>query len=146
MHRRKYRADPMAMFKTLRRIEPYTESDVVELTLPSRLAFEAIKSGAGIEDHFNELAVCINSTLVRAEGIDPFCVETCKTAQAALQRAKDRYLRTGCFGFDGLALQEIPAVLDLHEEIMRNSNPHLMTKVLLEQYSRIEKQQRGVFA
>jgi hypothetical protein len=29
---------------------------------------------------------------------------------------------------------------------MRNSNPHLMTKVLLEQYSRIEKQQRGVWA
>lgn len=139
--KRRYTADPMAMFKVMGRIEPYTEADVVQLTLPSRLAFEAIKNGTANTDHFDELAVTLNATLVRSEAIDPFCVETCLTAQRALLRCKERYLRTQKFGWDGLGLQEIPPALDLHEEIMRSSNPNLMTVALTEQYNRIQRGQ-----
>ena len=145
-HRRRWSADPLAMFKLVSKVTPYSEDDVVQLALPSRMAFEHIKNGTGEEDHFNELAVCINSTLVMAEQIDPLCVETCKQGQAALQRAKDRYLQIGRWGWDGPALQQIPAALDLHEEVMRNSNPYVMTEALKTQYQRIEKQKQGVFA
>jgi hypothetical protein len=129
----------MAMYRVIRRIEPFTEDDVIQLTLPTRLAFQAIGGGTGTQDDFDELALSINSTLVRAETIDPACVETCLVAQRALQRCKDRYLRLGRFGWDALGLQEIPPALELHEEIMRSSNPHKMTAALLEQYRRIKE-------
>ena len=137
--KRRYQADPLAMFRLINRLEPFTEDDVVKLTLPTRLAFEAIKNGTATTDHFDELAVSINATLVRAEAIDPACVDTCITAQRALLRCKERYQRTGRLGWDGLGLQEVPPALDLHEEIIANSTPHQMTEALLEQYSRIKR-------
>ena len=139
--KRRYQADPMAMFKLINRIEPYTDQDVVKLALPARMAFEAIKTGTGTTDDFDELAVSVNSTMVRSESIDELCVQTCIIAQEALLRCKQRYLRTGRFGWDGLALQQVPPALDLHEEVMANSTPHQMTVALKEQYSRI---QRGI--
>lgn len=139
--KRRYAKDPMAMFKVMGRIEPYTPQDVVTLALPSRLAYESIKNGTGTTDHFDELVVSVNATLVRSESIHQDCVDVCIAAQEALLRCKARFLRTGRFGWDGPALHQVPPALDLHEEIMRNSTPHQMTVALKEQYSRI---QRGV--
>ena len=136
---KRYTADPMAMFRVIRLTKTYAEHEVVKLSLPSRLAFEAIKSGGGVLDHFNELAVCINSAKVRSEAIDPLCAATCRAAQDAMTRTRNRYLSTGKFGFDGPAMQQIPDALDLHEEILRGSSPGLMTAALMEQYRRIDR-------
>jgi hypothetical protein len=140
MKRRRYQADPMAMYKVMARIEPFTEQDVITLTLPARLAFEAIKNGNAGISHFDELAVSLNTTKVRAESIDPLCEEICMVAQDALRRCKDRYLRTGKFGWDGPALQELPPALDLYETIMRDSNPNFMQAALVEQHGRVMQQ------
>jgi hypothetical protein len=140
MKRRRYQADPMAMFKVMARIEPFTHDDVITLTLPTRRAFEAIKNGTATTDQFDELAVSINTAKVRSESIDPLCEEICMVAQAALQRCRDRYLRSNQFGFDGMALQEIPPAIDLYESIMAESNPNLMQEALAVQHKRVLEQ------
>ena len=139
--KRKWAADPMAMFNVIRKIEPFTEEEVTRLALPVRLAYESIRSGTGSEADFDALAIAINDAVIRSESIDALCVETCRIAQDALLQAKERYLRTGRWGFDWQGLQNIPPALDLYEEIIANSTPAQMIEAGIEQIARCLKMQ-----
>ena len=139
--KRKWAADPMAMFNVIRKIEPFTEEEVTRLALPVRFAYESIRSGTGSEADFDSLAIAINDAVIRSESIDALCVETCKLAQEALLQAKERYLRTGRWGFDWQGLQNIPPALDLYEAIIANSNPAQMIETGHEQINRVNRKQ-----
>ena len=124
--KRRWQADPGALRRVLARTEPFTAAEVRELALPVRLAFESLRTGAGHEADCDTLAVALNATLVRAEAIDPLCEQVCIDAQDGLMRAKLRHAETGRWGFDGLALQNIPPALDLHEQMLALSSPAQM--------------------
>ena len=140
-HRRRWAADPMAMFNVIRKIEPFSQEEVTRLALPVRLAYESIRSGMGSEADFDALAIAINDATIRSEAIDALCVQTCQDAQAALLRARARYNRTGRWGFDGIGLQEIPPALELYEAIIANSNPAQMIQAGHEQIARVQRAQ-----
>jgi hypothetical protein len=137
--KRRWQADPMAALKLINKIEPFTTDEMAQVAMPARLAFEQIKSGIGSEAAFDELAFACNTATVRSESIDALCVETCLIAQRALLRCKDRYVRTGRWGFDGLALQEIPPMLDLHDDLILNSSPLQMNAAFMEQADRARR-------
>jgi hypothetical protein len=126
----RYHADPMAMFKTINRIEPFSADELLRLELPIRLAFEALRTGRGTESDFHDLAAAINTAMVRSEAVDPLCEQTAIAARDALMRCWHRHQRTGVWGFDGPALLEVEAGIDLHEQLIRLSTPLQMIEAL----------------
>lgn len=126
----RYPADPMALFKTMAKHEPFTKPELLRLELPIRLSFEALKTGKGQEHDFHDLAAAINTALVRAEQIDELCAHTAIAARDALMRCWHRFERTGVWGFDGPALYEVEAGIDLHEQLLRLSTPQQMVRSL----------------
>ena len=129
-------ADPMAMYKTLRKIEPFTPEELLQLALPTRLSFQALRTGRGTESDFHDLCAAINTTMVRSEAVDPLCEQTAIAARDALMRCWHRHQRTGVWGFDGPALLEVEAGIDLHEQLVRLSTPLQMIEALREVMAR----------
>jgi len=129
-HKRRWAADPLAMFKCINKIEPFNAAELMRLELPIRMSFESLKNGHGTEQDFHDLAAAINTTMVRAESIDPLCEQTAIAARDALMRCWHRFEKTGRLGFDGPALGEIEAGIDLHEQFIRLSTPLQMVNAL----------------
>ena len=128
----RYQADPMVMFKTINKIEPFNAGELLRLELPIRLAFEALRTGRGTESDFHDLCAAVNTTMVRSESVDPLCEQTAIAARDALMRCWQRHQKTQRWGFDGPALHEIEAGISLHEELIRNSTPLQMMDALRE--------------
>jgi hypothetical protein len=121
--RRRYQADPMAMFKTLNKIQLFTPEEQAKLTAPARLCFEKLRTGVGQEPDFHLLAACVNVTMILAEKIDPLAERVAVDARDACMRLWQRFNRTGLLGFDGPGLQDIPPALDLHDQLMALLTP-----------------------
>ena len=136
--KRRYNADPMAMFKCINKIEPFRPDELLRLELPIRLSFEALRTGQGTESDFADLCAAINTTMVRSEAIDPLCEQTAIAARDALMRCWRRHEATGRWGFDGPALLEVEAGIALHEQLIRLSTPLQMIEALR------EVQRRGI--
>lgn len=116
----------------LTEIRPFDVQEQERLTLPPRMAYEAIRSGRAQEGDFDTLAAVVNVALVRCESIGQEGVELCKEAQESLMHMRERHRRTGRWGVDAQAMANIPAALDLHEQLLELSNPHEMKKAMLE--------------
>jgi len=128
--KRRWTADPMSMFKVMNKIEPFNSEELLRLELPIRLSFEALRTGKGMENDFHDLAAAINTAMVRSEDVDPLCELTAIAARDALMRCWHRHQRTGAWGFDGPALLEVEAGIDLHEQLVRLSTPLQMIEAL----------------
>lgn len=115
--------DPGASIRVINKIEPFTEEELKKLLDPIREAFEAIKTGAGTERQWSDLVSVINSSIVRSRAVHPDAVEVAGLASDALTRTWYRFLRTGVWGFDGPAIAEVEAGIDLHEQLCRLSTP-----------------------
>jgi len=123
MHKRRWQADPQAIYRVMSKIQLFTEDEQIRLTNPGRLAFEKLRTGAAIEPDFHLLAACINVTLVLAEKIDPLAEQSALAARDAMLRCWQRYQRTGLLGFDGPALLDLPVAIDLHDQLMALQTP-----------------------
>jgi len=122
-HKRRWQADPAAIYKTMARIQPFTLAEQTTITLPVRVAFEALRTGAGTFDDFDTLAECLNVAVVYSESIDMLCEQTCVQAQQALMLARARHAATGRWGLCWRGLQHIPPALDLYEQMVALSTP-----------------------
>lgn len=136
---RRLKADPQAMQRAFSRVKPFDQNETLQLTLPVRMAYDAMKSGTGVQDDFDTLAVIINLCLIRGEQIDPLCVETAKRGQDALMRCLERFNRLGKWGFDGPALDDVLSCVEFHEQLVHNSTPMQMRDAMLELRHRMEK-------
>ncbi|MGH6627615.1 MAG: hypothetical protein ACRECD_13940 [Burkholderiaceae bacterium] len=135
--KRRWQADPSALSRVMNRLQPFSAPELVQLQTPVRVAFESLRSGRGEEDDFHTLAAVVNVALIRSEAIDPLCVETCERAQQALLRVLERRRRSGLWGFDGPALQDIPPAIELHEQLLALSTPLQMQRAMNETLRRM---------
>ena len=140
----RWQKDYGALGRVLNRLEPFNADELMRLELPIRISFEAIKTGAGSEQDFHDLAAAVNVTIVRSETVDPLCEQTAIAARDALLRTHDRFQKSGRWGFDGPALGEIADGIDLHEQLIRNSTPLQMIDALREVIRRGERQEAVV--
>ena len=130
--KRRYQADPMAVFKVMNKLTPFNDIELLRLELPIRISFEALRTGAGTESDFHDLCAAVNTTMVRSESVDPLCEQTAIAARDALMRCWHRHEKTQRWGFDGPALLEVEAGISLHEELVRNSTPLQMVEAMRE--------------
>jgi hypothetical protein len=136
--KRKYTADPTSLFRVLNRIEPFTQAEQHQLNVPVKLAYERLRTGIGAEGDFHTLAAAINICMIRAETIDPMAEMTAIAGRDAMQRCWLRHVNTGKWGFDGPALQDLPACIDLHEQLLQLSTPLQMSEAMAEAIRRME--------
>ena len=115
--KRRYTADPMAIYRVISRVEPFTVAEQAALNLPVRLAFDAFIKRTAVEDDFHTLAGAINVSMICAEKIDPLVEQSCITGRDAVARVHERFLRTGQWGLDGPALTEIEQTVDIYEQL-----------------------------
>ena len=130
--KRKYQADPSSIYRLMNKLQPFSPQELVSLTLPIRVSFEALRTGQGTERDWSDLAAAINATVIRSQDVDPLCEQTAGAASDALMRMWSRAQRTGKWGFDGPALVEIEAGIDLHEQFCKMSTPYQMMGAMKE--------------
>lgn len=131
-------ADPMAIYRTMGKLQPFTTDELTALKSPPRVAFESMRRGGGTETDFHTLAAVANNTLVCAESIHPDCIEVAKRGQDALMAMLDRMNRLGKWGLDSQALQDLPPVLDLHEQLLDLYTPLQMRQAMAETMRRMK--------
>lgn len=136
--KRRYQADPSAIYRVMSRLQTFTGSEQLKLNLPVRLAYESLRTGVGSENDFHTLAAAINVTVVRAEAIDPLAEQTAIAARDAVMRCWQRHQATARWGFDGLALQDLPPALDLYDQLLALSTPLQMQQAMTETIRRME--------
>jgi hypothetical protein len=130
--KRKYIADPGSIYKLMSKIQPFTDEELMKLELPIRISYVSIKTGAGTAQDFHDIAAAINCAMVRSESVDPLVEATAIAARDALMRTWHRFERTGRMGFDGPAIGEVEAGIDLHEQFCRMSTPLQMIEAMRE--------------
>lgn len=128
--KRRWQADPMSIVKLMDKVEPFTDPELVAIKLHTRIAFESIKSGRGTMQDVSDIASAVNTTMVRAEAIDPLCLQTAAAAKDALLRCLRRFNATGKVGFDGPAIAEVEIGLELYEQILSLSTRVQMANAL----------------
>jgi len=135
---------------TLQRCRPYMDEPIIGSNLEGtqdacdkamilvRDAFVNIKSGkANAHDsrEFDLLAHAMGITYLRAcdiAGTDEFenpMLPIWRAGNEAMRRCADRYNKIGRWGFDGPALDELDAAIELYETILQNSSPAQMEQV-----------------
>jgi hypothetical protein len=109
-------------------------------------AYQRISKGqtpAQDKEDFDLLAHALGVSLIRAEEIagkdfekNPM-LEPIAVASMALDRCADRYKRTGRWGFDGPALAEVLAGIDIYDTIITASSPLQMALAVDERERRL---------
>lgn len=144
LKQRGYGYNGAAWANVIQRCRPYTDEDVVpgwhvgstqgaatDCVLRARIAFDDIREGRGTVVSHDMLAHSLGVAWLRAieiEGEDgEGMIPIIKAATFAVKRMSERHTRTGRFGWDGPALQEVDAGLDVYEAIVQASSPAQMT-------------------
>lgn len=109
-----------------------TQSAATKAMLLVRQAYDGMLSGKATEMDFDVLAHAMGVSMLRAidiageDDFDNAMLPIVKAATNALQRTKDRYLRLHRWGFDGPAIDEVLAGVELYETILQASSPAQM--------------------
>jgi hypothetical protein len=134
-------------FNTIQRCRAYTDEPVIGMKVEGtqtaatkamllvREAFIAIKHGTATNDglDFDVIAHALGVAWLRAVEIAGYeatsnpmlCV--IQDANEAMRRTRDRFERLTRWGFDGPAIDEVGAGIELYETILQSSSPAQMT-------------------
>lgn len=136
-----------AFLNTIQRCRPYTTEPIPGSWMEStqsaadkamilvRDAFLTIKAGkadANDSREFDLLAHAAGVTYLRAcdiAGEDEFenpMLPIWRAGNEALRRCRERFTKLGRWGFDGPALDEVDAMIELYETILQSSSPAQM--------------------
>lgn len=128
---------PLALLNDCR---PFREGEVDLDIVKVRFAYDRLKDGTADEDDFLLVGLAINMAKVRAMEISEYLADEIEKAQDAMNRCRERYLKHGRFGFDGIGIQAMDYAIEAHDEIVQKSSPKQMQmaaevvrKVLLKQ-------------
>ena len=130
--KRKYAADPASIYKLMNKLQLFTPEELLNLELPIRVSFEALRTGQGTERDWSDLVAAINTTIIRSRDIDPLCEQTAGAASDALVRMWHRAQTTGRWVFDGPGISEVELGIELHEQLCRLSTPMQMMDAMRE--------------
>lgn len=119
--KRRYQADPFAMWKAVARTTGFNEAEQTTLSLPVRLAWAALKGGSANQYDIATLTDVIAICTIAGQNMDALVQETCDAARVAMCAVADRYNRCKRWGVDAKALRDIPPIVDFYEELLRVS-------------------------
>lgn len=115
--------DLLACNNVFKRLEPFTEAELLKLNLPIRMSFEALKKGEGTAQDFHDLDAVVCTCVIRGREVSPECEQVALAAYEALRRVRERWMATSKWGFDGPALMDVGDCIELHEQLVALSTP-----------------------
>lgn len=119
--RSRWQADPFAIYKAVARTTGFNQAEQTACALPVRVAWESLRSGSANTTDIETLRDVISICIVASKNMDALVQETCDAARVAMAEVADRYTRVKRWGVDAKALQDIPPIVDLYEELLRNA-------------------------
>ena len=119
--KKRWQADPFAIYKAVARNTGFNQAEQVQCALPVRLAWDALRNGSASPEDIGTLTDVIAICMVASERMDALVQETCDAARVAMAEVADRYTRVKRWGVDANALRDIPPIVDLYEELLRNA-------------------------
>ncbi|SAK65660.1 Fis family transcriptional regulator [Caballeronia pedi] len=123
----------------LERRTPMDKAQTTDLGIAYHVALDEMLKGRGTEEHWSTVVCALNISLVLAErGYGSELVETVKKALAGAVRVRDRARKCGRWGFDGDAMNDVRAVIALHDEQMRVVTKAVVLSALSEVHRRID--------
>jgi hypothetical protein len=113
--------------------------DQVDLNIAYWLAMNTMLTGASTEQDWSVVVCALNIALILTERglgaeFEPYMVK----ALTGAFRAKIRGDRTGVWRFDGEAINDIRAALEIHDEQVKIANRLELREAILEVYRRID--------
>lgn len=96
--KRKYQADPFAMFKVVARTTGFNQAEQTACALPVRIAWGALKGGTANENDIATLTDVIAICTVAGQNMDALVEETCDAARRAMCAVADRFIRCQRWG------------------------------------------------
>ncbi len=109
-------ADPAAFLRAIGMQHTLDASQQTDLVLAVRAAAGGMRAGVGVEHHVHALASAVNLALILCErGVGREYQQTVIDAQLALIRSIERGRRSARWGFDGPAIAQIEAALEVYE-------------------------------
>ena len=114
-------ADPYAMFKAIARTTGVNQAEQTDCALPIRLAWDSLRNGVADSNDIETMADVIAICIVATQNMDALVQETVEAARAAMVGVADRYTRVKRWGVDAMALRDLPPIVDLYEELLRNA-------------------------
>jgi len=136
--KRRYQADPTAIFRVLGRVQTFTTEEQTQLNLPVLLSLDSIAHGKGTEEDFHTLAAAVNVAMVCAERIDPLVEKTCTDARDALMRMHARQMKHGTWAFDGPGYTAIKEASDVYQQLTSLLTGGQLKEAMQECMSRME--------
>lgn len=123
-----------------RSTDPLDGRQVRDLALYCHSALDAIRTGAGNDDHANHLALATNVALLLCEaGLGADWIDQVLLAQDAMVTLAARRNRIGRYVLSGVELQRLEALLDLHDAQLASDDctEGLMMRALTEIKARV---------
>ena len=128
--KRQTRCDPRGGAAFICSLLPYSNEQLTSINLNVRMSFEAMRTGHGTPQDYRHLVDAASAVMLRTREYEDEHQAAALAAIRALERVGNRYAATGMWGFDGPALQEVSAMLDMHEYLLENGSPREMSIAL----------------
>ena len=113
----KHKVDPNSAFMAISLSKPVSDTAKVELITGIHLAIKAFASGMANPANFDTLAQTVDLSMMLSQNIfERAYMNEILDAREAMFDCKERYMRTGKFGFSGTGFNAIKFVAELHEE------------------------------
>jgi hypothetical protein len=109
------------MFKAVARSTGFNQAEQVQCALPVRKSWYALTNGYATANDIETLRDVIAICIVASQGMDALVTETCDLASDALKSVADRFVKLNRWGVDANALRDIPPIVDLYEDLLRNA-------------------------
>jgi hypothetical protein len=141
----KTKRDPNSFNRVFRNKEDLDDQQKVVLGLAYRAAYEAIKTGDGVESHFHTLACTANIALVMCEGgIGAEYMDDVIVAQDAIVRCFARSKALGSkYLLNGDGIVSIARLMDIHDAQLSISTNGDLSRTVDEVYKRINARLPG---
>lgn len=129
----------------LKHCRPYDEGATTTEHIKTLDAFGRLKDGSAGKDDFRRVSKVLNLAMVRACEIDEALANMLHAPHAAMNNMRQRFLKTGKWGFDGPGMQAVADGLGIAQTIMDSSSPQQMInaeKTLFRWLDKFESEQR----
>lgn len=127
------------IYRVMTGLQPFTQKERTNLSLPVRLAFNAMLDGTATEDDYHTLAIITNLCMIVAEPLGDEALDVIFDAQDACMNILARHKRTGKWGMSAKDRDDLYPILDMHDEVVALWTPIQLQSALNTVRQRIDQ-------
>lgn len=128
--RPRWPAKNMSALNLLDNVRDFSEEEAAQLANAARMGWHRLTTGSGTQSDYDDVGIALNITAVLCQPIGEEAFAVVEQAQHALVEMRSRYDRLGRFGASAAEMRDVPAGLDLHDQLLKLINPLQYAKAI----------------